>query len=99
MGALRASALPYEDLETRSLWWLQRHRGEVSIGQVLLRAATVGSEAQNRAAARLADLVLRPPADQIALLHWRAIDRAIDLGYRHTVERLEDGDFAASPGG
>ena len=42
------------------------------------------------AAANLAasDLVLRPPVNEIDLLDWRQFDRAIEIGYRYTQERL-----------
>jgi len=35
------------------------------------------------------DLLLQPPLEQIDMLDWRAFERAIDSGYRHTLERIE----------
>jgi NTE family protein len=37
----------------------------------------------------LADLLLLPPLEQIEMLNWKQFDRAIDLGYRYAMQRLE----------
>ena len=38
---------------------------------------------------RTVDLFLTPDASSIELLAFKALDRAVEIGYRHTVERLE----------
>jgi NTE family protein len=37
---------------------------------------------------QLADCLLSPPLQRIGLLDWRAYQRAIDIGYRYTVDVL-----------
>jgi NTE family protein len=54
-----------------------------------VRAATVGTEALAKASRDRADLLFRPPLESVDLLDWRACDRAIDVGYRHAIDKLE----------
>jgi NTE family protein len=61
-----------------------------SIVSLLLRAATVSSDIQTMTSRDHADLVLAPPLDGIEVRDWHAIDRAIEHGYRFTMERIED---------
>jgi NTE family protein len=69
--------------------WFGRRSAPISILQILLRAGMVNSAAATVSQRALADLVLRPPLESIDLLDWHALDRAIELGYRHTSEALE----------
>jgi NTE family protein len=59
------------------------------IVDLLLRAATVGSESLGKTARAHADILFKPPLESVDLLDWKACDRAIEVGYRHAVEKLE----------
>jgi NTE family protein len=73
-----------------SLWQFLRQRRKIPpIVDLLVRAATVGTEALAQASRGQAHMLLRPPLESVDLLDWRACDRAIDVGYRHAIERLE----------
>jgi len=71
----------------RLLW--QRMRGTPSIFDVLMRAGTLGSEAQRKLVREQADFLYEPPLPNLAPLDWRAFDRAVAEGYRHTCEMIE----------
>lgn len=75
-------------------WWqvlFERWRGRrrPGIAQLLLRAGMVSSNAAAHRQRRMCRLVLQPPLDDIGLLSWHQFDRAIDIGYHYTLERLE----------
>jgi NTE family protein len=73
----------------RLLAWLGRDRPRINIIQILLRSGMINSAATTIAQRELADLVLKPPLQRIDMLDWKAFDRAIEIGYRHTCETLE----------
>ena len=75
----------------RSLWWLvwQRMRGTPSIISILLRAGTVGSEAQRRVVREQADFLFEPPMPEIGLRDWKSLDQAVAEGYAHARLRIE----------
>ena len=79
------------DLEEKSLWWLLRHgRKDVpGIVRILMSAGTVSSAAQTIASRSQLDLLLQPPLGSFNMLDWKAYERAIDIGYRSTMETLE----------
>lgn len=52
-----------------------------SIVGVLMRAATVAGETNNRAAEDIADLVLYPDVAGVSILNWKAIDQMAERGY------------------
>lgn len=54
-----------------------------------MRAGTVSSDAQAKAAHGQVDLLLEPPVAEVDLLDWRSFRRAIGLGYDHTMRALE----------
>jgi predicted acylesterase/phospholipase RssA len=56
---------------------------------LLSRVGTLGREEGERESMRRVDLFLAPDASSIELLEFKALDRAVEIGYRHTVERLE----------
>jgi hypothetical protein len=60
----------------------------INIFQILMRAGMVGGEAGALAQRELADLLLKPPLDDIDLLNWQAFDRAIGIGYEYTARVL-----------
>jgi NTE family protein len=69
--------------------FLRQRRKIPPIVDLLVRAATVGTEALAKASRDQADLLFRPPLETVDLLDWRACDRAIDMGYRHAIDKLE----------
>jgi NTE family protein len=81
-----------------SIWqFLHQRRKIPPIVDLLVRAATVGTEALAKASRDQADLLFRPPLESVDLLDWRACDRAIDMGYRHAIATLGRLD-EATPG-
>jgi NTE family protein len=69
--------------------FLGRRRRFPPIVAVLLRAATVNGDSLAKMAHAQADILFKPPLENIDLLDWRACDQAIETGYRHAVEKLE----------
>jgi NTE family protein len=70
-----------------------RNFGErrVNIFEVLMHAGMINSTASERAQRELADVLMKPPLANVALLNWQAFDRAIQAGYdyaRRTLEQL-----------
>jgi NTE family protein len=78
------------DLEDKSLWWLlgRGRREAPGIASVLMRSGTVGSDTLVMRMREQTDLLLTPPMKGIDTLDWRAFDRAIERGYRYTMETL-----------
>jgi NTE family protein len=66
------------------------------IVDLLFRAATVSCDALGRAACGQADILFKPALETVDLLDWKACDRAIDAGYRHAIELLEQRDKATA---
>lgn len=94
-----ALALIGRDDATPPVWHFLRHgRMSLPIVDILVRAATVGSETAARVARADADILFAPPLESIGLLDWQACDRAIDAGYRYAVEKLENSDLSKLAG-
>jgi NTE family protein len=74
----------------------RRWRKMPPIVDLLFRAATVSSDALGRAACGQADILFKPALETVDLLDWKACDRAIDAGYRHAIELLEQRDKATA---
>ncbi|HEY6148519.1 MAG TPA: cyclic nucleotide-binding and patatin-like phospholipase domain-containing protein [Thermoanaerobaculia bacterium] len=55
---------------------------------LLSRVGTLGREEGERESMRKVDLFLAPDTSSIELLEFQALDRAVEIGYRHTLERL-----------
>jgi len=66
------------------------------IVDLLFRAATVSCDALGRAACGQADILFKPALETVDLLDWKACDRAIEAGYRHALELLEQRDKATA---
>jgi NTE family protein len=65
---------------------------------ILLRAATVGGTIQTMSHREHADLILAPAMETITIRDWHSFDRAIEEGYRYTMERMSElAQFVASP--
>ena len=71
-----------------SLLW-QRMRGTPSILSILMRAGTMGSEAQRRLVREQADYIFEPPLADLGPLDWKAFDRTIAQGYAHAQVMIE----------
>ncbi|HVA78082.1 MAG TPA: patatin-like phospholipase family protein [Candidatus Binataceae bacterium] len=67
-------------------------RGSPNIVALLMRAGTVGSEAQVRHLRPQVDLLIEPRIETIGMLDWKAYRLAIDEGYRQTIAILEQRD-------
>jgi NTE family protein len=65
------------------------HR-RINIFQILMHAGMVNSAASAAVQRQLADVLLRPPLENIDLLNWRAFDRAIEAGYAYAVHALQE---------
>lgn len=61
------------------------------IAPLLLRAATVSSDAQTMMAVSRATVVLKPPLAGVDLRAWSNFETTAELGYRHTREAIEEG--------
>ena len=72
-----------------------RHRKIPPIVDILARAATINSDVLARAVRAQAGILFQPPLETVNLLDWQACDRAIDIGYRHAIDKLEQLDKAA----
>lgn len=81
-----------EEYELPAWWqllpeWFGR-RKRPSLGQILLRAGMVNSDATVQRRRRQTRLLLKPALDGIDLLEWQAFQRAIDLGYQYTLRQV-----------
>jgi len=69
----------------------QRRRKRPNILQILWRSGMVNSTTSRQENRGQSDLLLMPPLESLDLLDWKSFERAIEIGYRHTCERLEGG--------
>ena len=60
------------------------------IVSLLLRAGTMGGDAQTMISRAHADVLLEPPLQHVNIRDWRTFDRTIEAGYRYTMERMGD---------
>lgn len=65
------------------------------IVNLLYRSATISSDAQTLKARAHATLVIHPPLADVPLRGWEQFERVVDIGYRHTRERIEAGELEA----
>ncbi len=84
-----------EESFTPALWrlLLQRRQPVLRPGLVstLVRAGMVNGETASAARRERADLLITPPLEHIGMLDWKDWERAIEAGYRYTVDLLEGG--------
>ena len=82
-----------EESATPPLWrlLLQRRQDIRRPGLVstLVRAGMVNGETASEQRRERANLLITPSLDHIGMLDWKDWQRAIDAGYRHTIEILE----------
>jgi NTE family protein len=87
---------PFPEMNERpSLWQILRQSKIPPIVDLLVRAATINSDALARTVRARASILFQPPLETVNLLDWQACDRAIDIGYRHAIEKLEQCDVSA----
>jgi NTE family protein len=80
----------FEECNRVHAWrFLGRRRKFPPIVAVLLRAATVSGDSLTKMAHAQADILFKPALENVDLLDWQACDQAIEIGYRHAVEKLE----------
>ena len=81
--------------EAPSFWNLiSRQRGRrkrPNILQILWRSGMVNSTTATQERRGQSDLLLMPPLESLDLLDWKSFERAIEIGYRYTCERLAGG--------
>jgi NTE family protein len=82
--------ISFEECNRVQAWrFLGRRRKFPPIVAVLLRAATVSGDSLTKMAHNHADILFKPPLENVDLLDWQACDQAIETGYRYAVEKLE----------
>ncbi len=83
-----------DSVEAPSLWrsLLPGSRSQPGILHILLRSAMVNSTAAAAALRERVDLLFQPPIEGLDLLDWRALDRGVEIGYRHARQRLRAAD-------
>jgi NTE family protein len=67
-----------------------RRKQRINIIQILMHAGMVNSAASAAAQRSLADVLLKPPLDNVDLLNWQAFDRAAEAGYIYGRRMLEE---------
>ena len=60
-----------------------------NIAALLMRTTEVSSTQKTHEVRRDADLCLRPPLDLFGVLEFEKIDAIVEVGFRHTQDRLE----------
>jgi NTE family protein len=84
-----------EGTEAPSFWnqfrRAHRRRKRPNILQILWRSGMVNSMTATQERRGQSDLLLMPPLASLDLLDWKSFERAIEIGYRHTCERLAEG--------
>lgn len=93
VGSDRAFTADFDDVDVPGLWkamsWFRAKKKRVNIFQILWRSGMVNSATATAAHREQTDLLLQPPLETVDMLNWQAFERAIEAGYRYTVERLE----------
>jgi NTE family protein len=85
---------PTPDIDLPGTFELLRRRNKAgdgripSLGGMLFHVPMLVSASRQREAAHLADLLVRPDLKAVGMLQWEALDRAMVLGYEHTVQQL-----------
>jgi NTE family protein len=87
---------PFPEMNERpSFWQFLRQSKIPPIVDILVRAATINSDALARTVRAQAHILFQPPLETVNLLDWQSCDRVIDIGYRHAVDKLEQVDMSA----
>jgi NTE family protein len=95
VGADRVFTTDSDDSDAPPFWkvfkWFRGRKHRINILQILWRAGMVNSAANTVARRELSHVLLQPPLEQIDMLNWKSFDRAVEAGYRYTMQRLEEG--------
>ncbi len=67
----------------------QSSREDPGIINILMRAGTVNSEAQTKLSRRMVDIYFSPNMEGIGIRDWQMFDQAIERGYIHTQNVIE----------
>ncbi len=67
----------------------QSRREDPGIISILMRAGTVNSEAQTKLSRRMVDIYFSPNMEGIGIRDWHMFDQAIERGYTHTRDVIE----------
>ncbi|MDA0994836.1 MAG: patatin-like phospholipase family protein [Proteobacteria bacterium] len=85
-----ASCDEVDEMSVLARWNLLRNRKAPNIVQLLLRAGSLSTTLVTAANREQSSILLKPPLQGIDILDWRAFDRAIEAGYRSTMQRMEE---------
>ncbi len=97
VGTDRTFTTDVDATEMPSIWSLFRGRGarrRPNILQILWRAGMVNSATATLERRLQSDLLITPALESLDLLDWKGFERAIEIGYRDTCERLAGGALA-----
>ncbi|HVF34772.1 MAG TPA: patatin-like phospholipase family protein [Candidatus Saccharimonadia bacterium] len=104
IGGDHALKVDFEEFDSPPWWRLLPDLFGVSrrptMMRILLRAGMVNSGQQTANARGAASLLIMPPLGAIDLLDWKAFDRAVEIGYQHTLRLIggpRDVLYTASP--
>ncbi|MGF1475357.1 MAG: patatin-like phospholipase family protein [Geminicoccaceae bacterium] len=61
------------------------------IASLIMRAATAPGEWHTRHLGEQADVLIKPPVNDLPLLDWQSMERAIEVGYQDTKAKIADG--------
>lgn len=93
VGTDRGFATDMEMTQVPAPWnipaWIRNRRSRISIMQILWRASMINRTATTVGQREQVDLLLRPPLEGIDMLDWHALERVIELGYRHAADSLD----------
>jgi NTE family protein len=68
---------------------LEKERPRVPlIGGMLFHAPMLYSKSRQERSAEAVDLLIKPDLRHIRMLDWKALDRVVEIAYRHTREQL-----------
>jgi NTE family protein/lysophospholipid hydrolase len=65
--------------------------------EFLTQSTMLSSKQRAREAKAAADVYLRPPIDEFGLLDFAELERIVEAGYRHTVERIDEIKAVCTP--
>lgn len=68
------------------------HPASPGLGAILFKSVMMSSVQRTRELRADVDLYLAPEPAEIGFLEWRALDRAVELGYRHARQELARAD-------
>jgi NTE family protein len=89
----RGRSIEAEDVQPPASFWRWLISGDWRRGppivSVLIRSATVRSGAELVVAHQATDVLVQPDVDEIEIRDWKAFDRAVEIGYRATLEALD----------